>query len=295
MKSPIISSFALALLVSACVGISNLDSNISKADEASLAAIIESRDADTKARDVYRRPLETLAYLGVKSDMVIAEVLPGSGWYTEILAPYIAEQGAIIGLNYADETWPLFGFFNAEQIASTIAQNDAFPKTAKELAGGTNIKASSTTFGQVAQEDYGTVDAVLFIRALHNLHRFEERAGTLTQAIEDTKNLLKPGGFVGVVQHWAPEIATDEWADGSAGYLKESRIIEVFEEAGFKLVGRSTLNANINDRPTSNDVVWRLPPSLNIGKLEGAEAEAEKQKNTAIGESNRIVLKFAKG
>jgi len=291
---PVVIVASLLMLLNACAGISDFDSNISSADQVSLAAIVGSRDAEKKARDVYRRPLETLAYLGVESDMVIAEVLPGGGWYTEILAPYVAADGALMGLNYSDNTWPLFGFFDAEAIAATIARNNAYPSKAKELAGR-DIKASSTTFGKVATADHGTVDAVLFIRALHNLHRFEERAGTLSQAISDTKNLLKPGGFVGVVQHWAPEIAPDEWADGSAGYLKESRIIEVFEEAGFKLVGRSTLNANANDRPTPDDSVWRLPPSLNVGKLEGAAAQALKEKNSAIGESSRIILKFAKG
>lgn len=293
MKSASIVALGLFFLVSACATVSKLDSNLSASDEASLVAILEGRDAETKTRDAARRPLETLSFFGIQSDMAVVEVLPGRGWYTEILAPYLAERGAIMGLNYADDTWPMFGFFTAEQIAETIERNNAYPMKAKDLAGS-DIKASSTSFGKIATSDYGTFDAVLFIRALHNLHRFEAEAGTFTRAVADSNKLLKTGGIVGVVQHWAPEIAADEWADGNGGYLKESRIIELFEAGGFKLVGRSLHNANPNDVPTRDDVVWRLPPTLNTGKLEGAEKEAAIEKNTAIGESNRIVLKFAK-
>lgn len=294
MRSTVFFSLLCAMLVvSACANVTNVESGISSADQVSLAAAVAARDADKKARDGHRRPFETLAFIGIESDMAVAEVLPGGGWYTEILAPYLAQEGAIMGLNYSDETWPMFGFFSAERIAETIARNKAFPAKAQELAGG-NITASSTTFGQVAQEDYGTLDAVLFIRALHNLHRFEAQGGTLSQAVNDTKNLLKTGGIVGVVQHWAPELASDDWADGSNGYLKESRLTEVFVDAGFELVGRSLHNANPNDRPTPEDSVWRLPPNLRVGDLEGAAKEAAIEKNTAIGESNRIVLKFVK-
>ena len=124
MKSASIVALGLFFLVSACATVSKLDSNLSASDEASLVAILEGRDAETKTRDAARRPLETLSFFGIQSDMAVVEVLPGRGWYTEILAPYLAERGAIMGLNYADDTWPMFGFFTAEQIAETIERNN---------------------------------------------------------------------------------------------------------------------------------------------------------------------------
>jgi len=150
------------------------------------------------------------------------------------------------------------------------------------------------SFGRLNQSAEGTLDAVLFIRALHNLQRFEERAGTMSQAIADTSKLLKTGGIVGVVQHQAAETKSDEWANGSKGYLKKSMLVAMFDKAGFDLAGESMVNANPKDQPGENDVVWRLPPGLNTGPLEGEAKEAAKAANAAIGESNRMTLKFVK-
>jgi len=225
--------------------------------------------------------------------MAVAEVLPGEGWYTKILAPYLAENGELHAVNYVNEIWPMFGFFSEEQIAATIASTAEFPDTVAKFAGQP-VKSTGMSFGRLEQSVEGTLDAVLFIRALHNLQRFEESAGTMSQAIADTSKLLKTGGIVGVVQHQAAETTSDEWANGSRGYLKKSKLIAIFDEGGFDLAGESMLNANTKDQPGENDVVWRLPPSLNTGPLEGEAKEAAIAANKAIGESNRITLKFIK-
>jgi predicted methyltransferase len=132
----------------------------------------------------------------------------------------------------------------------------------------------------------GTADRVLFIRALHNLNRFNDMDGAASEAYR----VLKPGGMVGVVQHRAPESAPAEWADGSKGYLKQSDVIAKFEAAGFKLKDTSDINANPKDVPGADDIVWRLPPSLN-GTEEGTPERAAME---AIGESNRMTLLFMK-
>ena len=133
----------------------------------------------------------------------------------------------------------------------------------------------------------GSLDAVLFIRALHNLSRYESEGQYMTQALANTHAMLKPGGIVGVVQHSAPESAEDSWAIGSAGYLKQSKVEEAFETAGFKLIKKSGVNSNPKDVPTGDDVVWRLPPSLR-------GSDETKDARMAIGESNRMTLLFKK-
>ncbi len=286
-------SIILTMIFGGCATTNSVDDAISSADKAKLSTAIAARTDEDKARDAARNPQQTLEFFGITSDMTVVEVLPGGGWYTKILAPYLAESGALYGVNYSNETWPLFGFFTEEQIAGTIARTAAYADTAEKFAGQ-SIKAGGMSFGRLDESVEGSVDAILFIRALHNLQRFEDEAGTMTQAISDTSKLLKTGGIVGVVQHQAPESNSDEWANGSRGYLKKSMIIELFDQAGYDLVGESMVNANPKDQPTENDIVWRLPPSLDTAPLEGEAKEAAVVANKAIGESNRITLKFIK-
>ena len=131
---------------------------------------------------------------------------------------------------------------------------------------------------------------VLYIRALHNLSRFNDDGGHLDASLAEAYRVLKPGGIVGVVQHAAPEDAPDESTKGQRGYLKQSTLVSQFEAAGFKLVGTSTINSNPDDVPATDEIVWRLPPSLN-GTEEGTPERAAVE---AIGESNRMTLKFKK-
>ncbi|MCL1039307.1 methyltransferase [Shewanella corallii] len=254
-----------------------------------LEQVVESRSDKAKARDEYRHPVETLEFFQVKPGMVVAEALPGGGWYTEILADYLGEDGTLYGVNYADDMWARFGFFSPERIKERVASTSKFP----ELVAGFSKdgpEAEGFTFASVPASAEGTADRVLFIRALHNLNRFEKEAGTMTQAIEAASKLLKKGGMVGVVQHRAPESASDESVQGNRGYMKQSDIIKLFTNAGFKLVAKSEINANAKDKPSETDIVWRLPPSFN-GSRDNPE---QKQAMQAIGESDRMTLLFRK-
>lgn len=260
-----------------------------KVDSEQLTAAIEARDASDKARDKYRNPLETLAFFRVEPGMTVAEALPGGGWYTKILVPYLGKNGAIYGVNYADDMWARFGFFSPDAIQQQIARTQKFVEMAKGL-GDQTTNAQGFTFASMPDKFKGTADRVLFVRALHNLNRFEVDAGTMSQALKTTYDLLKDDGMVGVVQHRIPESADERGASGNRGYLKESLVIDLFNKAGFELVEKSEINANPNDQPGNEQVVWRLPPTLS-----GSADDPERRKKMqAIGESDRMTMLFKK-
>ena len=187
--------------------------------------------------------------------------------------------------------WPEFGgFADAEFIEGKKTWADEWVEGAKKWQAGTTGELSAFTFGGRDTAMDGKADAVLFIRAMHNVSRFEAKGGYMTQALADTHALLKPGGIVGVVQHQGPESNTDEWAVGSSGYLKKSNVIAAFKAAGFELVKESAINENPKDVPTNDDIVWRLPQSLSTSR----EDPELREKMKAIGESNRMTLLFKK-
>ena len=254
-----------------------------------LLQAIDARSAEDRARDGARHPAETLDFFKLEPGMTVVEALPGGGWYTRILAPYLGGEGALYGVNYADRMWPMFSFADEEWIASRLEETAQFPERVAEFTDN-GISARGFTFESVPPKVVGTVDRVLIIRALHNLNRFEEQAGTRTRALASVRSMLKDDGLVGVVQHRAPESADDAWADGSHGYLKQSAVIASFEQAGFQLVARSEINANTRDKPGPEDIVWRLPPSLRTSK-DNPQLRAAME---AIGESDRMTLLFRK-
>lgn len=258
--------------------------------EAKLAAILEAQPDEVKARYDARHPGETLAFFGIEPGMKVAEALPGGGWYSKLLLPYLGEEGKLIGAHYPDELWPNFGFGD-EWVAQRLEGTAKWPEQAAgwEIEGGAKIGSVQLT--KMPEEATGMLDAVLFIRALHNLNRFStEETNYMGDTIAEAYRVLKPGGVVGVVQHRAPEGNSDEWANGNNGYLKEAAVIAAFEAAGFELAGSSDVNANPNDVPSEEDFVWRLPPTL-AGTEEGTP---ERAANEAVGESDRMTLKFRK-
>lgn len=258
--------------------------------EAKLAVILEAQPDEVKARYDARNPAETLAFFGIEPGMKVAEALPGGGWYSKILLPYLGEDGVLVGAHYPDELWSLFGF--GDEWAATRVEGTAnWPDQAAEweIDGAAKIKSYQLT--KMPEDASGKLDAVLFIRALHNLNRFSSGdTDYMGDTLAETYRVLKPGGIVGVVQHEAPEANSDAWADGSNGYLKEAAVIAAFEAAGFELEASSDINANPADVPSEDEFVWRLPPVL-VGTEEGTPERAAYE---AVGESNRMTLKFRK-
>ncbi len=281
---------ALGLLLSAGVtalAATDPTQGMPEADRIALERVIAARSPEERARDAARHPLETLQFCRVGPGMTVAELLPGTGWYTDILANYLGPEGVLYGVNYADRMWPLFDFATDDWVAQRIAATAEFPDL---VAGFTDngIRAVGITVATVPQETAGSVDRVLAIRALHNLNRFEAQAGTRTQALAAIRGMLKPDGLVCVVQHRQAIPDAESGTDGSRGYLAQAEVIGVFEDAGFELVDTSEINANPLDRPGPQDTVWRLPPTLR-GSEDDPQLRAAME---AVGESDRMTLLF---
>ena len=255
-----------------------------------LSAALAAQPAAAQARYVYRHPRETLEFFGIEPGMRVLEALPGGGWYSKILLPYLGEEGALVGVDYAPEMFPLFGFFSEERLKAKETWVEDWSAEARAWFDEPVAAIEAFQFGRMPADFEGELDAALLIRVLHNMARFESQGGFLTGALAEIHRALKPGGLLGVVQHRAPDDAADDWADGSAGYLKQSFVIDAMTAAGFEFVAESDINANPKDRPTSEDIVWRLPPSLS-GSDDDPERAAAMQ---AIGESNRMTLLFRK-
>ncbi len=255
-----------------------------------IEIVLKSQPEDVQARYSFRHPQQTLDFFGIEPGQTVVEALPGSGWYSKILIDYLGPNGKLIGADYALEMYPKFGFFSAEQLDAKKTWVADWTAEANTWRDDDDASVSAFTFGHMPAEMEGTADVVLFIRALHNLARFEDDGQFLTAAANDAFRILKPGGIVGVVQHQAREYMPDDWAAGQAGYLKKSFVIGIMDTAGFELVGSSDINANSKDQPAITDVVWRLPPTLATSK----DDPVLKAQLEAIGESNRMTLKFRK-
>ncbi|KQM96609.1 class I SAM-dependent methyltransferase [Sphingomonas sp. Leaf25] len=219
------------------------------------------------ARDRYRHPAETLAFFGVKPTDTVVEIWPGGGWYTEILAPMLAERGTY----YAAAPLPR----GAEAIDAIKARDPAFAKI--------RLAAFPAAAGQPVVPA-GTADKVLTFRNVHNW-RFGG-ADKAQAAFNAMFAMLKPGGTLGIVEHRLPE-QRDAGAEEKSGYMKESSVIAFATKAGFRLAGRSQVNANPKDSADWSAGVWTLPPTYRL-------KDVDRAKYAAIGESDRMTLKFVK-
>lgn len=277
------------LTLSACKHMSEVRSSEAvSVYSAELDAALAAQDEEAMARFEARNPKATLDFFGIKPGMSVGEALPGGGWYTKILLPYLGDEGRLVGVDYSIDMWPNFGGFATEEF---VENKKTWPETWTADAQSwtdSDVDIDAYTFATLPED--ASLDAFLFIRAMHNLSRFEDEGAYMTDALSRVHGALKPGGIVGVVQHSAPDSADAEWASGSAGYLRPMDVIAAFEAAGFELIGQSDVNANPKDNPTTDDIVWRLPPSLGTSR-DNPELRAEMQ---AIGESNRMTMKFRK-
>lgn len=237
-------------------------------DALKSAVAAPSRTPANTARDPYRHPAQTLAFFGVKPTDTVVELYPGGGWYTEILAPYLAAKGS---LHVAGPSPRGLNGVNA----LIAAKPDVYGKV---KTANFPVKPGETGIPD------GAADVVLTFR---NIHNWRFGGADAAQANFDAAfKMLKPGGVLGVVEHRLPE-SRDAVAEEKSGYMKESSVIAFAEKAGFKLAGKSEVNANPKDTADWPDGVWTLPPTY-------ALKDKDREKYAAIGESDRMTLKFVK-
>ena len=226
-------------------------------------------------RDVYRHSRDTLLFFGLKPDMTVVEIWPGGGWYTEVLAPVVRERGVLYAAHfYVDEKSPRYIGATRESFQNKLA---ATPDVYDQVR--------MTTFSapdQVNIAPAGNADMVLTFRNVHNW----AAAKSDEAAFRAFYAALKPGGILGVVEHRAREGASlDEMI--KSGYMTEAYVISLAGKAGFRLAAKSEVNANPKDTKDYPRGVWTLPPTYRLG-------DQDRAKYAAIGESDRMTLKFVK-
>jgi predicted methyltransferase len=254
---------AIALLGVACMA-----SAAPLPPSSTLAAVIAGpqRTPAFKARDRYRHPLEGLEFFGLKPGMSVVEIWPSGGWWTEILAPYLRAHG-----KYYAAIQPPF------RDAEFRAKIGASPQYYDHVIV---TKVGPPDHWQIAPP--GTADLVLTFRNVHNWLE----AGDAKQMFAAMYRALKPGGVLGLVEHRAaPGTTRADWV--KSGYVSEDFVIKLAREAGFRLDGKSGINANPMDTKNYPKGVWTLPPTLELGQKDRA-------RYLAIGESDRMTLKFVK-
>jgi predicted methyltransferase len=232
------------------------------------------RSEANRARDTYRHPREALAFFGLAPTMTVVEVSPGGGWYTDILAPVLRDQGLYIAAHNNPNGSP----GGQKQRAAFLERKAANP----DLFG----KMVVTSFGKGIEGNLsapGSADMVLTFRNVHNW----VGAGFAPQAFQAFYAALKPGGVLGVVEHRMPEDRPDTEETRRSGYMKTSEVVRLAEAAGFKLAASSEVNANPKDTADHPKGVWTLPPNFAMG-------DTDREKYQAIGESDRMTLKFVK-
>ncbi len=238
------------------------------ADAAAITKILagDHRSDANRARDVYRHPVETLGFFGVKPDSTVIEIYPGGGWYTEILAPYMRDKGQYYGAIVSARGLKAF----QDKLATKPAIYDKAKTLSLADPAALNIRPD------------GGADFVLTFRSVHNWLD-DDLVDAYMKSFFDA---LKPGGVLGVVEHRAkPGTKLKQSID--TGYVTEDYVIKHAQMAGFKLDAKSEVNANPKDTKDYAKGVWTLPPVL-------TEKEKDREKYMAIGESDRMTLRFVK-
>jgi predicted methyltransferase len=234
----------------------------------------QHRSAENRSRDVYRHPRETLEFFGFRPDQTVVELWPGGGWYTEILAPALQADGKLVLAVFGEAEPDSYRTRSHRQFVTKIESDP-------EIYG----TASLVSFWPPEADSLGppaSADLVVTFRNVHSMYRRGQFDAFLAAAYA----VLKPGGTLGIVQHRAEPGSDPEDAKRS-GYLPEQWVIDKATGAGFELSGQSEINANPKDTKDHPDGVWSLPPGY-------ASGDTDREKFAAIGESDRMTLRFSK-
>lgn len=245
-------------------------------DTARLQALIsaEHRSADNIARNAARHPVETLQFFGLASGQTVVEILPGGGWYSEIIAPFLNGNGVYYAAHFSPNSHISYQPPMLQDFKDRIAGNP-------QVYGETRLThLYPPTEMEIAPP--GSADLAMSFRNVHNWIMF----GTQKEHFAAFYAALKPGGILGIVEHRAPAGSGMEVME-TTGYVTQDYVIELATEAGFELVATSEINANPRDTKDHPEGVWTLPPTWRLGDVDRA-------KYAAIGESDRMTVKFRK-
>lgn len=234
------------------------------------------RSIENKARNQYRHPVETLEFFGIEDGMKVMEIWPGGGWYTEILAPVMRNNGQFIVAMWdpAVEGQPQYRYDLPKQMEKTFAE---YPDLYDQV--------ETVFFSPPESDSLGEAESVNAILTFRNIHGWIS-SGDAQSIFNEFARVLRPNGILGVVQHRADDGA-DPAVSAKKGYVSEQAVIELATNAGLKLTGSSEVNANPNDSKDYANGVWTLPPSYRLG-------DTDREKYAAIGESDRMTLRFVK-
>ncbi|RJE73315.1 hypothetical protein BGP78_03375 [Pseudoalteromonas sp. MSK9-3] len=236
------------------------------------------RTMEELKRDKYRNPEEVLRFFDIKETSQVGEIAPGKGWYTHILAPLLKDKGKYVGLQHN----PAY-YGRRPELAKTLQAYPEKVKNAPELYGNNAIGSWLPSLKGLPVDE-GSLDFVFITRTLHHW----QNQGRLELGLKQSWQILKDKGVLAIVQHREDEsYSGDRKASSDRGRWKQSDLINVVESLGFKLVASSEINANPKDTKEYEKGVWTLPPSL-------ALKDKDKAVYTAIGESDRMTLKFVK-
>lgn len=268
--SPRFAALALSLLAAPLAGAQTFSERVA------AASVGDHRSKANIARNEYRHPVETLAFFGIGDGMTVLEIWPGGGWYTEVLAPALRDNGKLYIANWDPNVpgQPQYRYDLPKQMAATFAANPGVYDQVGEVYWS---PPESNSLGEA-----GSYDAVLTFRNVHGW----VNSGEAQDVFNEFARVLKPGGVLGVVQHRAAE-GTDPQATAKSGYVSEAWVKTLAANAGLEFEASSEVNANPKDTRDHPEGVWTLPPGLALGDTDRAKYEA-------IGESDRMTLRFRK-
>ena len=245
-------------------------------DSTSLQQAIsgKQRPAEHKARDKYRHPLKTLEFFDVKDDMTVVEIWPGEGWYTEILAPYLRDKGKLYAAHFSsDANQPYYKKGLKNYVKKMHKRPRIYSKVELTVLQPPELL-------KIAPD--GSADRVLTFRNVHNWMKNNQAAAVFRAMYK----ALKPGGILGVVEHRNSTLKPQD-TRAESGYVSEDYVIALARNAGFEFLEKSEINANSKDTKDYPAGVWTLPPTL-------ALKNKDRDKYLAIGESDRMTIKFVK-
>lgn len=249
------------------------------------AMLGDHRSAENRARNRYRHPVGTLTFLGLEDGMKVLEIWPGSGWYTEVLAPVLRHHGQYVVASFDMDVagQPDYRYRLHEALMEKLR---ATPEIYDQVV--------VTPWSPPESASLGEADSYDMILTFRNTHGWISD-GIAASAFAEFARVLKPGGILGVVQHRAAP-GSDPAVSAENGYVSEQAVVDLARDAGLYLEARSEVNANPADDHDHPEGVWSLPPNLAVcaALRDAAEKSACEAEYRAIGESDRMTLRFRK-